>query len=187
MKPRLIILSDLWGELKSNWIINYRMKLESNFEIKFYDCCKLGKVDISNYSEEALHTQFVNSGIETAVKELCKLEKGKIHILAFSIGGVIGWKFALANTNIESLVAVSSTRLRYETSKPNSKIELYFGEQDKYHPTEAWFTGMNLEMNLQPNSGHEVYKNELFVNQVCSTIKKSGNLHTAFRVNDFEK
>jgi hypothetical protein len=51
MKPRLIILSDLWGKEKSEWVKGYIEILESEFDIKFYDCCELGEVDKGDYSE----------------------------------------------------------------------------------------------------------------------------------------
>lgn len=170
MKPRLIILSDLWGENKSEWIEAYIQRLENNFEIQFYDCCKLGEVSIGAYTEEALHKQFIDSGIETAISALGHLEKERVHILAFSVGGVIGWKYALRNPGVESFVSISSTRLRYETLKPATKIELYFGDNDIYKPNKDWFMRMNLSVNLLSDSGHEVYKNESFINQICSKI-----------------
>lgn len=171
MKPKLIILSDLWGANKSDWAKHYMQQLEGNFEIKYYDCCTLGSVHINDYSEESLHKQFVDFGIETAVAALNNLEKEKVYILAFSVGGVIGWKYALTNTNVQSFVAVSSTRLRYEIQKPNTEIELYFGEKDNYKPSEDWFNKMGLAINLHPNVGHEVYKNEIFVDLLCNNIK----------------
>jgi hypothetical protein len=33
MKPRLIILSDLWGKEKSDWVSNYVALLKDMFEI----------------------------------------------------------------------------------------------------------------------------------------------------------
>lgn len=170
MKPRLIILSDLWGANKSEWVEDYIVRLESTYEIKFYDCCELGEVDISDYTEENLHRQFVNSGIEKAVTSLSTLEKDKVSILAFSVGGVIAWKYALTNKNVLSLIAVSSTRLRNETEKPNAKIALYFGEQDNYRPDANWFNEMDLNMNLVPGNGHEVYKNKEFIELLFGKI-----------------
>jgi hypothetical protein len=50
MKPKLIMLSDLWGKEKSEWITDYVAVLESKFEIMFYDCCELGGVDKTIYT-----------------------------------------------------------------------------------------------------------------------------------------
>ena len=61
-KQRIIILSDLWGEEKSDWIVHYISILEKYFEVKYYDSCILGGVDKSDYSEESLHHQFVTGG-----------------------------------------------------------------------------------------------------------------------------
>ena len=73
-KPRLLLLSDLWGKEQSEWIILYTEILEQHFELKYYDCCELGNVDKTIYSEENLHQQFVNGGIEIAVEKLSQEE-----------------------------------------------------------------------------------------------------------------
>ncbi|MBG6132629.1 hypothetical protein IWQ47_003854 [Aquimarina sp. EL_43] len=81
MKPKLIILSDLWGKKKSDWVAYYIKELQDHFVLQYYDCCELGALDTSTYTEENLHKQFTNRGIDRAVQNLLTLEKGKIHIL----------------------------------------------------------------------------------------------------------
>lgn len=39
---KLILLSDLWGKEKPNWILQYTIVLEKYFDVKYYDCCELG-------------------------------------------------------------------------------------------------------------------------------------------------
>ncbi|WP_103067987.1 alpha/beta hydrolase [Aquimarina sediminis] len=167
---RLIILSDLWGKKKSHWIDFYIKELKDHFDITYYDCCELGNVDTSTYTEENIHKQFVNGRISTAVQNLLRLQKSKIHILAFSVGGVIAWKSAIENPNICTIFSVSSTRLRYETTKPKGKIQLYFGQNDIYKPEEKWFTKMDLDINIEDNTGHLVYTDPRFAKKLCDQI-----------------
>jgi hypothetical protein len=170
MKPRLIILSDLWGKGKSQWVKTYVAILNPFYEIVFYDCCELGNVNTSDYSEAKLHEQFVDGGIETAVEKLIHLEKGKIDVLAFSIGGTIAWKAALKEMNIGNIFAVSSTRLRYETEAPNCKIMLYFGEKDSNKPDENWFKKQKTAYEIVQDKGHDLYTEYSFSTKIGNVI-----------------
>lgn len=172
MKPRLIILSDLWGSEKSEWVNQYIKILEHNFDIKFYDCCDLGNIEKSNCNELYLHNQFVNGGIEIAVENLLKTEKGKIEILAFSVGGTISWKAALKGLNVSVLIAVSSTRLRYETEIPSCRIKLYFGEEDINKPSPDWFEKYCVSYEIYSKKKHEMYLESDFAKKICEEILK---------------
>ena len=77
-------------------------------------------------------------------QKLIELEKDSVSILAFSIGGAIAWKYGLKSQKIDSLICVSSTRLRKEVEKPKGKIALYFGEDDAFKPKREWFHNMEL-------------------------------------------
>jgi len=52
---KLIILSDLWGSLKSDWLPHYTEILEKHFEIEYYDCRELGEIDLKECTEEKIH------------------------------------------------------------------------------------------------------------------------------------
>lgn len=173
MKPRLIILSDLWGKGKSHWIEGYVKLLVDKFDIHYYDCCDLGEVDSVNCDEKNLHNQFVNGGIERAVDALLIKEKKAVTVLAFSIGGTIAWKAALKGLNIETLVAISSTRLRYEAQVPNCKLKLYFGEEDNYKPDGNWFKNCQILPEINKNKGHLMYLEKDFIHLVCNAILNS--------------
>lgn len=173
MKKRLVILSDLWGINKSQWVDTYREELSNRFDIKYYDCCELGGISKMVYTEENLHRQFVNGGIEKAVQQLAELEKDRINILAFSIGGAIAWKYGIETLRIDSLYCVSSTRLRYENAKPSGKIELYFGEKDEYKPQQDWFSKMDIYSAIVKDEGHLIYANRRFAKQLCRRILES--------------
>src|SRR5690606_412893 len=99
------------------------------------------------------------------------------NILAFSIGGTIAWKIGLKSDNLNTLVCVSSTRLRKETEKPKSLIKLYFGENDEYKPTEAWFKKMKPEYEILSNKEHQVYCETEFAKQLCEKILKTTPQH----------
>ncbi|KIA90422.1 hypothetical protein [Kaistella jeonii] len=169
-KQRLIILSDLWGAEKSDWIKYYTSILERYFEIKFYDSCVLGDVSKEKYSEEKLHHQFVNGGMEKAVQNLLEKEKENIIILCFSIGGLIAWKAGNSGLKIQNLFAISSTRLRYETQKPFAKIELIYGEEDAYKPKKDWFEKFGIKMNFLAREGHDLYKKKEIAEKICKMI-----------------
>lgn len=169
-KQRIIILSDLWGEEKSDWIIHYSSILEKYFEVKYYDSSILGGIDKSDYSEKKLHHQFVTGGIEKAIETILKKEKQTTIILGFSVGGYIGWKACISGLKCQNIFAISSTRLRYETQKPSTKIELIYGEDDGDKPDESWFENLELKMNFIKNEEHEFYRKKEIAEMICKMI-----------------
>ncbi len=171
-RQRLIILSDLWGKEKSDWVTYYTSLLEDCFEVKYYDSCVLGNVDKSAYSEEKLHNQFVDGGIAKAVKNMLKEEKENSIVLGFSIGGYIAWKACNSGLKMQRLIAISSTRLRFETQKPLGAIALIYGEDDANKPDNNWFEKLGLKMNFYKNEGHELYKKKEIAEEICKIIIK---------------
>lgn len=168
---RLIILSDLWGKEKSEWVSHYEEMLKELFEIKYYDCCVLGDIDTSTFSEENIHRQFLNGGIEKSITTLLQNETEELDVLGFSIGGYIGWKAALAGLKVNSITAVSSTRIRYEQQKPKGVIELYFGEYDNFKPDNDWFERLNLERNIFRQEDHDFYRKKEIAVDICARIR----------------
>lgn len=161
MKKRLIILSDLWGKSSSNWESLYINKLNIDFDLQYYDCCELGNIDKTVYLENNLHQQFINHGIDIAVKKLLALEKEEVSVLAFSIGGTIAWKAALEGLCVNKLIALSATRLRYENKKPNCNIQLIYGSNDSFRPTEKWFKNRCISPQILTNKTHDFYQSYL--------------------------
>ena len=170
MQPRLIILSDLWGKEKSDWVFDYVERLKNKFEIQFYDCCELGAIDSTDYTEESLHLQFVNGGIQTGIENLLEAEENQIDVLAFSVGGTIAWKAALKGLNVRLLLAVSSTRLRHEEEIPNGVIKLYYGENDINKPSSNWFEKHSINYEIIKNKGHHFYTQKEFAISICNEI-----------------
>ena len=141
--------------------------MNDKFDIEFYDCCELGNIDKTYYNEKNLHSQFVNGGIEKAVENLLKIEKGQIDVLAFSIGGTIVWKAALKGLNVRKLFAVSSTRLRYENEIPNGVIKLYYGGNDNNKPNEDWLKKGSVDFAILKNRDHSFYIEKDFIASIC--------------------
>lgn len=170
MPNQLIILSDLWGFSKSDWIQLYIQKLTPFFDIKVYDSCQLANIDTSNYTQENLHQQFIKGGIDRAVHQLLSIETDKITILAFSIGGTIAWKAGLLGLSIGDFYAISATRLRYEENVPNTNIRLFYGKKDVYQPKQSWFESHHLDKIIFENEGHECYQKPNCIEIICKKI-----------------
>ena len=152
---RFILLSDLRGKDKAEWVTHYMEPLTTHFDIEFYDCCNLGNIDKTLSTEESLHQQFINGGIQLAARKLIEKEKGTINVLGFSIGGTIAWKAGIEGLKINYLAAISSTRLRFEERVPAATVELYYGEYDSFKPGDDWLSKHGLEKNIYPKEGHE--------------------------------
>lgn len=157
-KPRLLLLSDIWGETNSEWTCNYSDILGIHFDIKFYDVCKLAGIDKKKLSTEEVHQEFLNGGIDCAVKRLLNQEKETVVVLGFSIGGLIAWKAALSGLDVTHLFAISSTRLRYEMDRPKAKINLFYGSLDTFIPNTSWFDKLKIEHQIYQNEQHQMYR-----------------------------
>nr|WP_294925292.1 alpha/beta hydrolase [uncultured Flavobacterium sp.] len=168
MKPRLVILSDLFGGENPQWIKRYTDLLEPKFDIQYYDVLELANIDASDFREINIHNQFLNGGIDAAVENLLRLEKEKIAVLGFSIGGTIAWKAALKGLNVFHLVAVSSTRVRYETKFPNCEIKLFFGENDRNKPKSQWFSDLKIPFQILKNQNHQLYLEKTQFSLICA-------------------
>jgi hypothetical protein len=169
-KPKLLIFSDLWGKEKGEWLTYYTSVLDDFFETTYYDCCELGEVDKTEFTERNLHAQLLNGGIDRAIRNLLLLETDSLNILAFSIGGYVAWKASLAGLKAQSIFAVSSTRLRTENEKPGAIIKLFYGENDSYKPEDHWFQDLELEYCILNNEGHDLYRSERNAALICAKI-----------------
>ncbi len=169
---KLIILSDLWGNKNCGWVDNYTAILKSYYEIEFYDSCELAEIDLKQNSKDKLHQQFINGGIEKAVAKLLQSENEIINVLGFSIGGLISWRAVLEGLNVEKITAISSTRLRYESKRPECKIDLFYGENDNYKPAPDWFSSFGLVENIYKDEEHEFYRKDSIATDICSKMIK---------------
>ncbi|WP_281634723.1 alpha/beta hydrolase [Flavobacterium luteolum] len=165
MKSRLLILSDLFGG-NPEWIQTYIETLGLRFDVQYYDVLKLAQIDSSS-DEKEIHNQFLNGGIEKAVNNLLDLESGNASVLGFSIGGTIAWKACLRGLKVTELVAVSSTRLRFENEVPNCKIKLYFGKRDSNIPKYEWFSELGISNLIFENQDHLLYQEKENAFLIC--------------------
>lgn len=172
-KEKLIILSDLFGKEYSDWVSIYFELLESEFDILFYNCQTLGGIRSNIENQKDIHSEFIDYGIDTAVKNLINFETETINVLAFSIGGTIAWKAALNGLKVNRFWAISSTRLRYETEKPNCKTTLFYGENDIYKPDNNWFNELNMNHHILENKDHDMYSNPETIAFICNSILKT--------------
>ena len=173
---KLIILSDLWGIQKSKWSDFYLKAFEHHFEVQFYDVCQLGEIDISNYTQDNLHQQFLSFGIDKAVHNLFKKEIEAVYILGISIGGVIGWKAIQKGLNAKYIYGISATRLRYETESIPCPCKLLYGALDEYKPDNQWFNGKNIPFEILPSYSHDLYDNPLIAEKVAKEIIQFSSL-----------
>lgn len=176
-KPRVLILSDLWGFSKTAWYPPFEESLEDYFDIDFQDSRALAGIGDIPLEERAIHNQFVNGGIEEAVKTLCRQGNSYEALLGVSVGGVIGWKAILKGLNANRLYAISATRLRFETEKPQCPVKLYFGENDPFSPDDTWEESMGVEL-LRLMQGHNLYYEKLIgkfisLNHIVSDYHKT--------------
>lgn len=171
IKPRLIILTDLWGTTNASWIDLYKELLNPQFDVLIYDSCKLAGIDATGLSEKQRHSHFIDFGIETAVKELLRLEQDPLNILGYSIGGTIAWKAGLKGLQIIHLYAISATRLRFEIEKPDCKIVLLFGEHDTYSPHLDWALNLDLTLKIIKDGEHKTYMDPKTIKKVCGHLK----------------
>lgn len=170
MAEKLLVISDMWGVKKGLWITSYFGYLQQYFDIQFYDCQQLGNIDELVNTKENLHKAFINGGIDTAVAHLLKKETEPCHVLAFSTGGTIAWKAGLGGLPIKSLTAVSPTRIRFENQKPDCDIKLIYGECDEFKPGQLWAKQVDVDLNVAPNFGHELYSDEKIIAEVCKSL-----------------
>ncbi len=169
VKKKLLILSDLWGFDQATYLDLYLEKLRPHFDIQLYDSCILSGLTSDQQSQAERHRHFISGGIEIAVSRLIKAEKEATTALVFSVGGVIAWRAALAGLPIDRLVAISATRLRYEGSRPDWGLKLWYGELDPYQPNEEWRQRMNVLVHTSPGLGHDIYTRPSIIEQICPT------------------
>ena len=156
MPKKLIILSDMYG-YDEDYIPDYLNYQIEGYACQQYDVSTLAEIDLN---EDDIHLQYVEHGISKAVNKLLELENEVNTVIAFSVGGTIGWRAALKGLKLDHLIAVSSTRLRLENVGPECKTTLLFGENDQHKPSIEWSKSIDIQPITIPNAGHEMYKSK---------------------------
>ncbi len=169
-KPKIILLSDLWGLEKSEWTVFYIDSLAQYFDVVYYDSCELGEIGKRDATEITRHEQFLNGGVERAVRNILSREQKPVYVLGFSVGGYIAWKAAISGLDVVNLFAISATRLRVEIEKPATNITLFYGQEDAYIPNEDWFNQMDISKKIYLNETHDFYQKTEIAAEVCKLI-----------------
>ena len=169
-KRKLAIISDLWGIRQSDWLTCYTDALQSSFDITYFDACELGDINLDDYSQSYLHQQFVSGGIRLAAANLFKTVKSCDIIIGCSIGGSIAWQAGILGLPFNTLITISATRLRHETTKPTGEVYTFFGELDEYKPGEKWFQLIEVDRQIIPNIGHNLYASKVHLESIFKTI-----------------
>lgn len=170
MAERLVIISDMWGTKKGLWITSYLGYLQQHYDIVFYDCQELANINLAVETQENLHNEFVEGGIDIATAHLLKRETIPSHYLAFSAGGTIAYKAGLLGLPIKSLFAISATRIRKEKEVPNFDVQLLFGSNDSFKPDEEWEKLTKNKLCIASGFGHEMYSDEKIIKEVCQEL-----------------
>ena len=173
MKKKLLILSDIKGLYDAKWMNSYQVFLSDIFEVSIIDIHTLAGIDGKELTNEDLHVEFINGGIDHAVNQLISQKTEATVLVGFSIGGLIAWRSCLEGLQVESLILISSTRVRYETQKPDCKLFLIYGENDKFKPYHEWFADHELNYMMINNQGHEFYRKKEFIHLVVEKIKEN--------------
>jgi len=154
-KKRILIVSDLLGV---SCDIN-KYKFFDGHEVDILSSPLLAKIETSELTKDEVHKKFTNGGIETATNQILTQKRKKIDLaIGFSIGGLLLWQAISKGLIVTDLVCISSTRLRYEETKPKCNILLFNGEKDPYAPTDNWIKKLDVSTIKLPNQEHEFYK-----------------------------
>lgn len=172
LKPNCIVLSDLWGKRKAFPIKSHQQVLESHFRVHYYDSTALAEIPTHINTQDELHQAFIQGGLTKAVENLAQQKIDASYIIGYSVGGVIAWRYALQQTNVISLLAISATRLRYEKRKPACNIHLFYGTQDNYQPAPEWYQLLALSPNTITGHGHDIYRADSLTYRLLNPLIK---------------
>lgn len=173
MAERLVVLSDMWGAKKGLWITSYLGYLQQYFDIVFYDIRKLSDVNLISDSVDDLYEAFTKGGMNTAMAQLLLKEREESHYLTFCAGGTVAWNAALCGLPMKSLTAISPVDLHLLQEKPDCKINLLYGEYQEYIPTPEWLSEMDVNLEIMPRFGRELYSDDYIIQKVCMDLLDS--------------
>lgn len=166
MKPRLLIISDLWGDINSDWLSHIRSVNASKFEMVYFDARKLAAIDLDLRSQEEIHRQFTDDAIEKAVHKLISFNGIYDFGIGCSIGGTILWKAAEKGLNVNRITTLSATKLRHISTKPTCAISVYYGTEDPFRADEIWAKLLGIENYYLLSGDHHIYRDENTIKEV---------------------
>ena len=124
----------------------------------------------TSLQKDQIHNQFVQFGIQRGAQYLLNQHQDTKKIIGCSVGGVIAWNAAIQGLKLDLLVTISSTRLRYQTHRPDCQIFNFFGKDDLYRPDTNWMNEIGKHSSEVMDGDHFIYKTE---DKVKYILKKS--------------
>ena len=77
---------------------------------------------------------------------------------------------ALRGLPMKSLTAVAPLNLHLQTEKPECKVNLLFGEYHRDKPTAKWASELDVNMEVVPNFGRELYSDDKIIQKVSLNL-----------------
>lgn len=109
-----------------------------------------------------LHDHLVNKdGMRHAVRALREINGRSCLGIGFSSGGTALWSAAKEGLDIQALICVSSTRLRFETSPLNIPTMVIWGELDPHRPADTWNEAIPGCCEIYAGKQHDFYSIDL--------------------------
>ncbi|SDP85792.1 hypothetical protein SAMN05428967_3903 [Phyllobacterium sp. YR620] len=106
-----------------------------------------------------LHDHLVKKdGLQHAVRALRETNGPPCFGIGFSSGGTALWSAVKEGLEIQALICVSSTRLRFETSPLNIPTIVFWGDLDPHRPTEIWNDAVPECCKTYAGKHHDFYR-----------------------------
>ncbi|MBB2692506.1 UNVERIFIED_ORG: pimeloyl-ACP methyl ester carboxylesterase [Rhizobium esperanzae] len=108
--------------------------------------------------DELHHHLFNEDGMRHAVRALREINGRPCLGIGFSAGGTALWNAVKEGLELQALICVSSTRLRFETSPLNIPTMVFWGELDPYRPPESWNDAVPKRWKTYAGKQHDFYR-----------------------------
>ncbi|MBB3595004.1 dienelactone hydrolase [Rhizobium sp. BK529] len=113
---------------------------------------------IPSKCEEGIHQALVDGGYGFAASRLAQTYPQVAIGTGYSAGGTLLWKAVRLGMQVEALICIGSTRLRYEDPK-NIQVPtlVVTGEHDPFAPSKDWATGTAVRHIVLRGCDHGFY------------------------------
>ena len=110
--------------------------------------------------DELHHHLFNEDGMRHAVRALREMDGRTCLGIGFSAGGTALWNAVKEGLELQALICVSSTRLRFETSPLHIPTMVAWGELDPYRPPESWNNIVPKRWKSYAGKQHDFYRTD---------------------------
>ncbi|RUM20333.1 alpha/beta hydrolase [Rhizobium phaseoli] len=108
--------------------------------------------------DELHHHLFNEDGMRHAVRAVREIDGRTCLGVGFSAGGTALWNAVKEGLELQGLICVSSTRLRFETSPLNIPTMVVWGELDPYRPHVSWNHAVAQRWKTYAGKQHDFYR-----------------------------